>query len=391
VAGGSFHRGVTAADSTAAARSPAALRDAQAVLAAAVQRLKEALRCDLALAVARDPSGQPALAAAAFEGPAPHPPAADTLSLAARLDAAADLATEQAKALRALVHPRRSGAAVAVRDADGEVLAVLVVAWQARSSARPRTLARLEASARRLAAPLAAAAALARLSAIDGELRRLDRLATLGTLAAEMAHEVRSPLVAVKTLLELLPERRDDPELMQGFLPVARAELARIERLLDLVVDHPRQSPAPPHASVEAAAQAATSLLEQLPRVRNLRLETQLEQGLPAVATSPDTLRQLILNLLLNAAEASPAGGVVRLTARRRQLEVEILVEDEGPGVPAEERERVFEAFRSTRGKGHGGIGLSICRRIASEAEGSIEVGRAASGGAAFRVVLPEA
>lgn len=367
------------------------LRSARDILAASVQRLREAARCDLALALARDSGGAPVLAAAAFEGPPPAAPGESALAAAAALAGATDLRAAAARELLALVRPRSSGAAVPVRDSAGELLAVLLVASAPPRPARPRSLALLDAAARRIAAPLAAAAALARLEHFGAELRRLDRLAALGTLAAEVAHEVRSPLVAVKTFLELLPERRDDPELLEGFLPVARAELARALRLLGLVGEHPLERARARGAALAPGVEAVRALLALLPRARGVRLETSLAAGLPELATSPDALRQLLLNLVLNAVEASPEGGRVRIAAQRCPGGVELRVEDEGPGVAAPQRARIFEPFHTTRAAGHGGLGLAICRRIAVEAGGSIELLSAEAGGAVFRVFLPAA
>jgi two-component system sensor histidine kinase HydH len=373
----------------AAPHTTAPLRSAREILAGSVQRLREAARCDLALALARDNAGLPVVAAAAFEGPPPAMPGEGALAAADALEGATDLRADAARELLALVRPRSSGVAVPVRDAAGELLAVLLVASAPARPARPRSLALLDATARRIAAPLAAAGALARLEHSESELRRLDRLAALGALAAEVAHEVRSPLVAVKTFLELLPERRDDPELLEAFLPVARAELARVERLLGLVGEHPRERAQAGSAALAPALEAVGSLLTLLPRGRSVRLETSLAEGLPELAIGPDALRQLLLNLLLNAVEASPEGGRVRIAAQRCADGVELRVEDEGPGVPESQRAHIFEPFHTTRAAGHGGLGLTICRRIAVDAGGGIELLSPQAGGAVFRVVLP--
>ena len=387
-----LQRDASAAPATPGSRpEPEVLRDARSVLAGAVQRLREATGCELALAIWRAADAAPDVAAAAFEGPPPLAPDEAVLAAAATLPAATDLAANAASLLLGLVRPRPSGAAVPVRGAGGELLALLLVAYAERRPVRPRTLALLDASARRIATPLAAAAAAAKLSRLDAELRRVDRLATLGAVAAEVAHEVRSPLVAVKTFLELLPERSDDPQLLEKFLPVVREELARAERLLGLVVDHPREREAPRRAALTPAFEAVTALLSQLPRARGVRVETSLAPALPEVAIGPDALRQLLLNLALNAVEASPEGGRVALVARRATDGVEIRVEDEGPGVADAERARIFEPFHSTRAEGHGGLGLAICRRIAHEAGGAIAVASGDAGGCGFRISLPVA
>jgi signal transduction histidine kinase len=380
-------RAGAAARRRAAAADP--LRDGQALLAAAVQQLREATGCELAAALARAADGRPAVAAAAYEGPPPDAPAEEIFRAAAALAGPCDLAEQANGELLALVRPRRAGAAAPVLRADGEPLAVLLVASPRAEPARPRTLALLGAAARRLAAPLAAAEAGARLARIDMEVRQIDRLATLGALAAELAHELRGPLVAVKTFLELLAERPGDPELREGFLSVARAEIARAERLLALVGEQPRERPAPARAALAPAAEAVAALVRHLPRAGEVVVETRLDPDLPEVAVGADALRQLLLNLALNAVDASPPGGRVCLAARRAEGGVELRVSDEGAGIPAEERARIFEPFHSTRAEGHAGLGLAICGRIVEEARGRIEVEDAPGRGAVFRVRLP--
>jgi signal transduction histidine kinase len=259
---------------------------------------------------------------------------------------------------------------------------------------RPRTLAALAAAARRLEAPGAAAAALSRLGRLDEEVRRLDRLAALGDLVAEVVHEVRNPLVSVKTFLQLLPQRIDDPEFRVRFFDVVTNELRRIERLLDVVLEHAR--PRGPQG-VEAAA-AVGPVLTSVARLlthraleRGVQIEIETGEALPAAQLGEDRLRQVLLNLALNAIDATPTSGKVRLAARATPTGVELTVEDQGPGIPPELRPRIFEPFFSTKRDRPGGLGLTISRRIVEESGGSIAVDDGPGGGAVFRVGLPAA
>jgi signal transduction histidine kinase len=366
------------------------LRDEQLLLAAAVQRLHETSGCELAAAWARSPGGEPYVAAAVFEGT--PPPAPDEESLAAALALPRALTLDEAPAaLRLRLRPLAEAALVAVATSDGTGLAALLVASRERGVVRPRTLARLAAAAQRLAGPLAGARAARRLLALEAEVRRLDRLAALGLVAAEIAHEVRNPLVSVKTFLQLLPERRDDPEFTTGFLGVASEELQRVERLLDAVVAHPRELAGAERAAVDRALDGVGELLRHFAHARGVRIERRAAPDLPEVAAGADALRQLLLNLALNAVSVTAAGGSVELAARAAEGGVLLEVLDQGPGVPASEHQRIFEPFHSTRPGHHAGLGLSVCRRIAEEAGGRIEVESAVGGGARFRVWLPAA
>lgn len=375
------------------ARDPEALiRDEQTLLSCAVQRLRETTGCDLAAAWALRADGTPYVAAATFEGPPPITPDQSAFAAAAALAQATELVPGKApRALTKRLAGYGAAAAAAVGRGDGAAHAVLLLATHQARSLRPRSLGALEAATRRLEGPLAAAQAARRLAGLDAELRRLDRLSTLGSLAAEIAHEVRNPLVSVKTFLQLLPERLHDPEFATAFLGVASEELQRVERLLDLVIQYPRRRAEKASASPAAALESVCELLRHLSHARGVKLESKTAPGLPNAAVGDDGLRQLLLNLALNAVAVTPEGGRVRLAARAAELGVELCIADEGPGVAEAERTRVFELFHSTRPGSHGGLGLAITRRIVEDAGGRIAIEDAPAGGALFRVWLPAA
>lgn len=228
----------------------------------------------------------------------------------------------------------------------------------------------------------------------DGELRRLDRLAGVGLLAAETAHEVRNALTAVKTFLQLLPARGDDPELRGPFLALAGEEVARMERLLDALLEQARGAASAGGDAVRrcdaaAAVSAVAQLVARRAAERGLHLAVELAPELPEPAIAADALRQVLLNLALNALEATPAGGDVRIGGRALGRALELAVEDRGPGIPAALRRRVFEPWYSTHAGRPGGLGLSIARRLVDEAGGTISIGDRAGGGARIRLRLP--
>jgi signal transduction histidine kinase len=327
--------------------------------------------------------------AADFAGEAPYHPDRESFAAVAQLPGATHLAAPAAGPEHGeLARRTRCQAAVPI-VAGGAPLAALLIAGEVR----PRALAELDAAAARLASPVANALALGRLERLDDAVRQLDRLAALGTLAAEIAHEVRNPLVTLQTFLQLLPERREDPEFLTRYLDVVRGELGRMDRLLDLVVDHARPGP-PDEAQPTDPARVLASVAELL-RHRALeagvRLVAETAEDTPAVELAEDGLRQVLLNLALNAVDATPEGGEILLSASARGEEVEIRVRDGGPGIPADLRERVFDPFVTTRGDRPGGLGLAISRRIVEEAGGAIEAREAPGGGAEIRVRLPAA
>jgi len=380
-------------DSAPVAGAPAR-GDLQQVLARTASRLAAALGAARVFVWEDDAAG-PAVRAACLEGGALYAPSAAELAALANLDRALDLGTQGASAaLRALGERHGVAAAAAVPRGDaGPNWVILAGGGRLRAGeVRPRDLAKLQATAERLAAPTAVAAAVSRLAQLDADVRRLDRLASVGSLVSEIVHEIRNPLVSVKTFLQLLPERGGEPEFQESFLRLASDELRRVERLLDLVLDHARPAAdSAPATEVAAAVASIAQLVSHRAAERGVTISEAAEGQELWVALSGDGLRQVLLNLTLNAIDVSPEGGRVQIAARRRGEGVEITVSDEGPGVAPEHRARVFEPFFSTKPDRPGGLGLAISRRIAEEAGGRLELDAPPAGGARFVLSLPPA
>jgi signal transduction histidine kinase len=370
--------------------------DLPTLLAEAVVRLADGTGCERVTIWGRGSDGTPTVVAASLEGPGSLSPSEDVLAALEALERVTDLGSEGVARPLAKLAERDGLAAAAPLSTGSHGAVAFLLAGGSRDpvgGVRPRTLAALESAARRLALPVAAALATRRLARLDAEVRRLDRLATLGSLTAEIVHEIRNPLVSLKTFAELLPERADDPEFRRSFSELAREELRRVERLLDLVLEQARPARESPEeeSSPANAIHAVSRLLARRATLAEIELELEVPEDLPSVGLDEDALRQVVLNLLQNAIEASPLRGRVRIDARRAGGSVVVEVADEGPGVPNELRERIFEPFVSTRRSGSGGLGLAISRRIVDEAGGRITLLDAPEGGSVFRVELPAA
>jgi len=340
--------------------------------------------------------GHPAVWAASMDGPALRDPDDAAWRTVAALPDATDLGARGTGADAAqLAETHRLSAAVPVRRRDGEVAAVLLLGADEEppGAVRPRTLAALRAAAARLAGPASAALAAERLARLDGEVQRLDRLAALGGLVAEIVHEIRNPLVSVKTFLQLLPDRGDDDaEFREGFLEVAADELRRIERLMEVVLEHAR----PRRTRRRAEASDPAAVLDSVARLvafraadRGVEVAVEVQEGTPPPRIGEDALRQVVLNLVLNALEVTGEGGRVRLRTVAEPGGMALLVDDGGPGIPERARERIFEPFFSTRDGHAGGLGLAITRRIVEEAGGRVRAEDAPGGGSRFHVSLP--
>ena len=365
--------------------------DLDILFARSAQRLLRATGAAAVLALARGAGGAARVMACAALGPEPAVPDAKLLSALAAQTGAIDLGRPAASDPELAAARLGYGAGVAVGRVEGEASAVLLLAGakDPPGAVRARTLAELGAVARRLEGPATASAALARLGRLDAEVQRLDRLAALGELLAEIAHEVRNPLVSVKTFLQLVPDRFDDPQFRERFREVVSDEVRRIERLLDSVLAHARPRNGPVSGGESAAGpvlEGVAQILAQRGLERGIALEVSAPDDAPYVPMGNDRLRQVVLNLTLNALEATPAGGRVSLWAGTRGGATEIRVEDQGPGVPEALRERIFEPFFTSKPERPGGLGLAISRRLVEEAGGNLTVEDVPGGGARFRV-----
>lgn len=223
-------------------------------------------------------------------------------------------------------------------------------------------------------------------------MRRSDRLAALGSLTAGLAHEIRNPLVAVKTFLQLLPERFDDEEFRSNFLSLTTSEVERITALVSELLEFARPSePQLKRANVNEVLQKVIHLITVEAKKRGIAINTNLEET-PQAMLDEEQIKQVFLNIFLNAIEAVSASGDISVTSRMTQkngLEyVQIRIEDTGKGIPRKILDHIFDPFFTTKEKGSG-LGLSISHQIVQEHNGSIEVESKSGKGTTFFVNLP--
>ena len=227
-------------------------------------------------------------------------------------------------------------------------------------------------------------------------LERANRLSSLGTLAGGIAHEIRNPLVAVKTFLDLLPERLDDRDFLENFRSLSLSELRRVTNLINDLLSLGKPATAGRRSvALAETLEPVVRLMESTAHKREIQLVEEFEPGLPPVWADPDQLKQIALNLLLNAIEVSPAGAEVRLMARHGgegagEPVVVLEVQDEGPGIPREQLEDIFLPFFTTKDAGTG-LGLAMVHQMVVEHGGQITVDSVVGRGSIFRVTLPTA
>lgn len=239
---------------------------------------------------------------------------------------------------------------------------------------------------------------MSRVKRLEAEAARTRRLASLGEMAASVAHEVRSPLGGIELYASLLKDRTD------GDTQRLASQILNAVHRLHTTISHLLSFAAEPRIGGEALPvsvllQEVADLAAPVLRDGKWTLETTIEADLPPLWGDRGLLTQVFLNLVTNACDAMLEGGCVRILARRASFssmngrihkELEIRVIDEGVGVPPENREKIFDPFFSTKPKGTG-LGLALTHKIICAHHGSIEVTPAPERGACFSVFLPVA
>ncbi len=217
-----------------------------------------------------------------------------------------------------------------------------------------------------------------------------EELASIATIVAGLAHEIGTPMGVIQGHAELLESSVDD-ERGRWRLQTIREQIDRISKIIQTLLNmaRPHERQRQPVDLRELLEHSLTFLTEKL-RSRGITLETDLASDLQVIGDD-EKLQQLFLNLFLNAADAMPEGGELRVTlAAVPDGECEVRVEDTGHGMSPEVRERIFEPFFSTKEAGYGtGLGLMVARGIARDHGGSIDVASEPGGGSEFRIVLP--
>ncbi len=235
-------------------------------------------------------------------------------------------------------------------------------------------------------------AANAELRQMQENLVRTERLAAIGQLAAGVSHEIDNPVGIILGYAELLLEDLEPGDRRREDVLAIIEECRRCKRITGGLLGFARTSPGrrEPIALNLLISQTLTSLKPQkLFKGIDIRFAPGPEWG-AALVGDPDQLRQVLVNLLLNAAQAMGETGILSIEVRQEEAGAVIEVCDSGVGVPPELRERIFEPFFSTKAKGEGtGLGLSVCRRLVEDHGGCLTVGEAPGGGARFRVDLP--
>jgi signal transduction histidine kinase len=232
---------------------------------------------------------------------------------------------------------------------------------------------------------------LADLKALETAMARGERLAAVGNLAAAVAHEIRNPLSAVSMGLQRLRAEFEpaEPEEYRRMVDLVRGEVRRLNTIVEefLSLARPIQL-RPEPVPVAALLDEIRELVGPQAGQAGIAIGRVIPASLPDVRADRNRIKQVLLNLVLNAIEATPSGGRLTLGAAASSAGLTLTVTDTGSGIPAEVLPRVFEPYVTTKTRGLG-LGLAIARQIVEAHGGRIEVESQAGSGTSFRITLP--
>ncbi len=230
------------------------------------------------------------------------------------------------------------------------------------------------------------------LQTIEHQMRQSDRLATVGQLAAGVAHEIGNPLTSISSLVQLLERRMTNPDHISKLSRI-RANIERITKIVHELVDFTRpQATDVQHVQINDVIQNAVGLMAYDNRSQKINIELDLTSDLPRVKASPDKLHQVVVNLLVNAFDAmKEMGDTIRITTGEQQAAIFIRVEDNGGGMDPDVQDKIFEPFFTTKDVGKGtGLGLSVSHGIINSMRGQLRVDSEPGAGATFLIEIPK-
>jgi two-component system sensor histidine kinase ChvG len=333
------------------------------------------------------------------------------ISAAVPVDGGVLLATNNDRSFTHAVRRQRAGIITAM--AVVILLSVFLSIFLARTIVRP--LRRLALAAHRVRLGRSREVRVPRLPSRQDEIGLLaravsdmsqslrQRIDNMEAFAADVTHELKNPLASLRSAVEGL-DRVEDQELRRRLMTIAREDVGRLDRLINDISEAARTDAELARATFDRVDLGP--LIEQLVHSWETRRETgdariafaRPRKNTAAVMGKPDRLARAINNIIDNAISFSPPGGLVEIAAARVGDEVRIRIEDEGPGVPADAREAIFNRFHSVRPEGeefgrHSGLGLAIARAIVEGHDGEIDVHDRddAPSGARFTIRLPAA
>ncbi len=224
---------------------------------------------------------------------------------------------------------------------------------------------------------------------MERQLRSVDRLAIIGEMTASLAHEVRNPLASIRGSIQILKEQVPDDLKNSEFFEILEQET---ERINSVVTNYLNFAKKPEHVKSQTDLVETITLLikmiEGKARKQNVKIETHFNSELSYFSGNPDLLKQVLMNLFLNAIQAMPNGGLLKIEVKVSANHFHISIADQGVGIPPEKLDQIFQPFYTTRQDGTGS-GLSIVKRIVDENHWELNVSSQPGKGSVFELKIP--
>ncbi|MBI3578484.1 MAG: PAS domain S-box protein, partial [Ignavibacteriales bacterium] len=226
---------------------------------------------------------------------------------------------------------------------------------------------------------------------LEQQLVRSQKMESIGTLAAGIAHEVGNPLTSISSLVQVI-QRTTDDDFAKEKLELIKNQINRIARIIRDLVDFSRPSSyIVKPTNVNQVVREALNIIQYGKKVKDIDFSIELAEDLPHLRVVPDQLTQVFINILMNAVDALEGKpGTIWLQTMARNNQVEIIIRDSGKGIAPEDSEKIFEPFFTTKEVGQGtGLGLWVSYGIVQNFEGDILVESEAGKGSTFRIMFP--
>ncbi len=232
-----------------------------------------------------------------------------------------------------------------------------------------------------------------RMDAANRRLVQAEKLASIGRLAATIAHEIRNPLTSVKLNIQKVAEDDRLDETEREHIGLSLEGIVQIEKFIKELLNYPRVADLNlERVPLEQVFEESLKVLKDSLERKRIRVERDFATGLPPVLVDGDKMRQVFLNILRNAEEALDDGGRIDVAidgaVEKGQPKVRVRITDDGPGIPDKDRENIFEPFFTTKPSGFG-LGLANARKIVEQHNGSVRLGRKRGRGTSFVILIP--
>jgi len=233
---------------------------------------------------------------------------------------------------------------------------------------------------------------------IERELQKMqeallqsEKLAAMGRLTSQIAHELNNPIYGIMNTLELLKTEIPPESKRRKILELSLSEIQRLSEMLRNMLSFSKpEEEARKRINLNDLLEGILLMMERQLRESNIRVVSELDHKIPEVMASTNQMRQVMLNMFKNAKEAMPNGGTLTVRTAKEDQKVSVHIQDTGVGIPEEIRNKIFEAFFTTKQKVKGvGLGLSVCYGIIKDHGGDIKVESQEGKGTTFAISLP--